>query len=830
MRSGVLRSAGLGSLVARLRGIELEEFEVRYRGRTARLALPGGAVISRARFDAALVDAAIQSGAHFLQETEAVVAPVRDGVRRYGSSNRDGPTNRRRGSCWSPRALASLARRRGADTRTHIAARSRIGAGCLVADAPDLYADHTIFMAVGQAGYVGMVRVEDGRLNVAAAFDPAFVRRLGTPAAAAAWHPRGSRVSNRSPHSKRLSGKVPLAWPDAHARWPRSGSFCSVMPPAMSSRSPVRGSPGLSRRRRRLRRWRCERSNEWDPRLTRTWSTRYWRLIGRRQLVCRGCAIALRQPCLTHLGFEFLQSGSRRGRGDPQTLERTSHSHTNRELTMPMLIAGIGTALPPHRIAQSDAAEIAQQFSCETPAQQRLFKGMYRRAGVETRHSVVLERSDWRTGRPADRSTAQRTPRPATGCGSMKSKPAPWRVAAGEGGLDDAATRPERVTHLVTVSCSGFDAPGFDIALSSNWACRPTSLAPTLASWAATGCSMACGWRRLSSPPTRGLRLALRGRVVQPPPPVRLELRSDRRQCSLRRRGGGPGRRDGRSASSDSAYQVVASGSTFIAGLRRRDVLADRRPWIRDDAFAARPRADRPPSGPGSTAGWRGTGSTIDAVGSWAVHPGGPRILSAFGEATGLDRATLEVSFRVLAEYGNMSSPTILFILDRLRPAERPQTVGRPGVRTGAGGRGGIAGISILATKLTLHFDRVEQSRFEPLSEVSQFTFHRERGRNNLAKSPLIPDCVIARARLGPERGKDRSPVSVYLQRRVTTAISARRKHHDRDFKEVRVYSPFRDNSSSRDSKKSSALASAYERYSRRHATTRLSSASTRRR
>lgn len=68
---------------------------------------------------------------------------------------------------------------------------------------------------------------------------------------------------------------------------------------------------------------------------------------------------------------------------------------------MPMLIAGLGTAVPLHRIAQADAAEIAQQYSCETPAQERLFKGMYRRAGVLTRHSVVLERSEGELGAQA---------------------------------------------------------------------------------------------------------------------------------------------------------------------------------------------------------------------------------------------------------------------------------------------------------------------------------------------------------------------------------------------------------------------------------------------
>ena len=37
---------------------------------------------------------------------------------------------------------------------------------------------------------------------------------------------------------------------------------------------------------------------------------------------------------------------------------------------MSMMITGIGTALPPHRISQADAAAIAKQFACETAAQE----------------------------------------------------------------------------------------------------------------------------------------------------------------------------------------------------------------------------------------------------------------------------------------------------------------------------------------------------------------------------------------------------------------------------------------------------------------------------
>jgi predicted naringenin-chalcone synthase len=66
-------------------------------------------------------------------------------------------------------------------------------------------------------------------------------------------------------------------------------------------------------------------------------------------------------------------------------------------------------------------------------------------------------------------------------------------------------------------------------------------------------------------------------------------------------------------------------------------------------------------------------GLSIDSVGSWAVHPGGPKILQACGESIGIDVALLSHSFAVLADYGNMSSPTVLFILDRLKKANAPR-------------------------------------------------------------------------------------------------------------------------------------------------------------
>jgi predicted naringenin-chalcone synthase len=65
---------------------------------------------------------------------------------------------------------------------------------------------------------------------------------------------------------------------------------------------------------------------------------------------------------------------------------------------------------------------------------------------------------------------------------------------------------------------------------------------------------------------------------------------------------------------------------------------------------------------------WLGRhGLTVGEVGSWAVHPGGPRVLQSVADALGLDAAATAVSHDVLTTHGNMSSPTLLFILDRLR-------------------------------------------------------------------------------------------------------------------------------------------------------------------
>jgi alkylresorcinol/alkylpyrone synthase len=56
-------------------------------------------------------------------------------------------------------------------------------------------------------------------------------------------------------------------------------------------------------------------------------------------------------------------------------------------------------------------------------------------------------------------------------------------------------------------------------------------------------------------------------------------------------------------------------------------------------------------------------------------HPGGAKVITAIEKAMSLARGTLDVEREVLADYGNMSSPTVLFVLKKLIDAGIPERV-----------------------------------------------------------------------------------------------------------------------------------------------------------
>jgi predicted naringenin-chalcone synthase len=112
---------------------------------------------------------------------------------------------------------------------------------------------------------------------------------------------------------------------------------------------------------------------------------------------------------------------------------------------------------------------------------------------------------------------------------------------------------------------------------------------------------------------------------------------------------------------------LVASSSTVLPGTE--DLMG----WIIEDHGFSMVLSSKVPSRiaaqlrPWLVQWLAGLGLTLPEIETWAVHPGGPRILAAVLESAGLQPAQIDLSTEVLSQFGNMSSATILFILERLR-------------------------------------------------------------------------------------------------------------------------------------------------------------------
>ncbi|QDT26325.1 Alpha-pyrone synthesis polyketide synthase-like Pks18 [Gimesia panareensis] len=341
-------------------------------------------------------------------------------------------------------------------------------------------------------------------------------------------------------------------------------------------------------------------------------------------------------------------------------------------------ILGIGTVTPEHSIEQVDAAVHAEALSCSaesTDQQRRLLPVLYRRAGVKTRHSVVLESSTngelaRQSFYPPAESEVDYGPTTSHRMQAYETHAASLAVSVGEQALQEGQVDPGEITQLITVSCSGFSAPGFDISLVRELG-LPADVARTHIGF--MGCHGALN----------GLRVA---KAFTDNDPHARVLVCAVELCSLHQQYGwcpekivanalfadGAAAVVGRQAPLDltDRWQLIASGSTIVPDSeemmswrignhgfemtlspRIPDLINESlRPWLKQ---------------------WLAKqGLQLEEVGSWAIHPGGPRILNAVAEAVGFEESLLNPSRETLARYGNMSSPTVLFILKKLQ-AER---------------------------------------------------------------------------------------------------------------------------------------------------------------
>lgn len=339
-------------------------------------------------------------------------------------------------------------------------------------------------------------------------------------------------------------------------------------------------------------------------------------------------------------------------------------------------IVGWGTAVPAGRITQEDAAQHAVSRWGTVHEQEKSIPALYRRSGVKSRHSVLINSStDGQTAKQSfyriAKNAADRGPTTHERMLRYEADALELAQTAACVAIDDAHLAADAVTHLITVSCSGFSAPGVDTGLVDRLGLARDTVRTHIGFM---GCHGALNALRLASAFVTADRAAC---VLV----CCVEL------CSVHQQYSGEAQQlvanslfaDGaaavvcRAASSSPSDWAVTDQISYLV-----PETAELMGWrIGDHGF----QMTLSPQVPGviglhlrdKVSRWLATRKlTLDDIRTWAIHPGGPRILSSCCEALGLEPTAVDTSREILSTFGNMSSPTILFILDRLRQREHP--------------------------------------------------------------------------------------------------------------------------------------------------------------
>jgi alkylresorcinol/alkylpyrone synthase len=332
-------------------------------------------------------------------------------------------------------------------------------------------------------------------------------------------------------------------------------------------------------------------------------------------------------------------------------------------------IVSIGTAVPTTRVAQTEARDLFATQPGVDRLTARLIRAAFDAAEIEHRHTVLAQLALSGAPGPDDGTAfidAERgLLRPTTGTRNdlyIRTAPALYAEAA-RVAMADAEIEASAVTHVVTVSCTGFFAPGPDYRLV-----RDLGLDPSVERYhlGFIGCAAAMP----------GLRLASR---IAESDPAAVVLVVCVELCTLHiRPSADPQQIVAASVFADGAAAAVVTAdpgagreggleldrfSTALTSEGEADMV-----WtIGDHGFEMILSAEVPRivgrEIRGAVDRFLAGEATPDV---WAVHPGGRSVLDRVEAGLELPPTALDASRGVLRDYGNMSSATILFILERM--------------------------------------------------------------------------------------------------------------------------------------------------------------------
>ncbi|HUX39042.1 MAG TPA: type III polyketide synthase [Rectinemataceae bacterium] len=343
----------------------------------------------------------------------------------------------------------------------------------------------------------------------------------------------------------------------------------------------------------------------------------------------------------------------------------------------PTRILDIATATPSYEYSQDESARLALSLLPDDVDRRAVsaLERVYANSGIERRRSVLPDFAVEGSGRRLFPPSPDLRPEPSTAVRNTVYVDEAPRLAkrAVTSLLEGLGEEASGITHLVTASCTGFSAPGWDYDLL-----RDLGLPAHTARFhiGFMGCFAAFPALRLADHIVRSEPDA---RVLV----VALEL------CSLH-------------YAIDASRDALVANALFADGCAAALVAgegAGGRSAARSDrpSLSLGPFASRIVAGSAGEMAWligetgfsmrlsprvaaslgRSAGEIVDGLAAgaglgrgdfrhWAIHPGGSAILDAFERALHLDPSALDPSRRVLREHGNMSSPTVLFVLERL--------------------------------------------------------------------------------------------------------------------------------------------------------------------
>ena len=328
----------------------------------------------------------------------------------------------------------------------------------------------------------------------------------------------------------------------------------------------------------------------------------------------------------------------------------------------PVYIRALATALPEFQNQQCEIEAFMLRVVGDTDRKKAFIRKIYEGSAIDTRYSVIPDYhlpTDQRTFFPKNDalepvpSTAQRNALFCVEANNL-AELAVRRLLDQMPGFD-----PQKITHLITVSCTGFSAPGFDFHLVKEF-----HLAPGIHRFhiGFMGCFAAFPALKLAQS------------LVRSTPGAQV-LIVDVEACTLH-------------FQKDFEPDVVVANALFADGaaallvsaeegpLRLHDFRSHIIPGSEDDmawiigetGFDMKlssyvPRLIEGNIGAVLERLFLDSGWSRDQLKLWAVHPGGRAILDKTAQVLGLDHGELDVSYDVLRRFGNMSSVTIFFVL-----------------------------------------------------------------------------------------------------------------------------------------------------------------------